>query len=273
MNPFTGFHVTVRGASHIRHNTDCQDYSKSACFGNAAAAAVADGHGDVRYFRSGTGARFAVEAALKSVREFVKRENSETLKNADEKFDQLKKNIILNWNRKVARHYSSHPFSPEELKPLSERRRSFLEGGKLIESAYGTTLIVSAVGPDYWFGMQLGDGDCFAFNRDGTVSSVPREDSLVGNVTTSLCESDAFYHFHHIYCAGSPAAIIMSTDGVKNSFSSFSCYRDFMEKIVSEFSSSSCQTTKKNLMEFLSEMTEKGSGDDLSVAGVLSSAY
>ena len=66
-----GFHVTVRGASHVRQGAKCQDYSKTMRFDSSAAAAVADGHGDVRYFRSGVGSRFAVEAALAAIREFL----------------------------------------------------------------------------------------------------------------------------------------------------------------------------------------------------------
>ena len=73
------FHVTVRGAAHIRKKTVCQDYSRSVLFGTSAAAAVADGHGDIRYFRSALGSHFAAEAALKAVREFVKRVNAESI--------------------------------------------------------------------------------------------------------------------------------------------------------------------------------------------------
>ena len=267
---FIDFHVTVRGASHIRKGTACQDYSRSVRFENSAAAAVADGHGDIRYFRSALGSRFAAEAALKAVKEFVKREKRENLgENTEEKFGQLQKNIILNWNRRVAGHFAAHPFLEEELAPLSEHRRNLLRSGELVETAYGTTLIAAAVTPAYWFGIQIGDGDCFVVSGKGEETFVPKEDGLVGNVTTSLCEPDAFYRFHHIFREGMPAAVVMSTDGVKNSFSAGAHYRNFMEKIVLEFSEGRYSETETSLREFLSEMTEKGSGDDLSVAGVI----
>lgn len=270
MNSFLHFHVTVQGASHIRKNIVCQDYSKSIRFGTATAASAADGHGDIRYFRSDIGSRFAVEAALKAMKEFVTVENPEDIsKNVDEKICQLKKNIILNWNNKVNRHFFAHPFLEEELALLSENRRGHLENGKYIESAYGTTLIASVMAPTYWFGLQIGDGDCFAFHSDGTFASVPKESGLVGNLTTSLCEPDAIDKFHHIYQTQMPVSIVMSTDGVKNSFTTCENYRKFMQKIVTEFSAGPYKATKENLEKFLTEMTAKGSGDDLSVAGMI----
>ncbi len=263
------FDVTVRGAAHIRKETGCQDYSRSVLFGTSAAAAVADGHGDIRYFRSALGSRFAAEAALKAVREFVKREDAESISaRAEEKFGQLKKNIILNWNRRVAAHYDSHPFLEKELEPLSEHRRSLLQSGQMVESAYGTTLIAAAVTQNYWFGLQIGDGDCLTFLEDGTEINVPKAEGLIGNITTSLCEPDAFYSFHHAFGEGMPSAVILSTDGVRNSFSGEAHFRSFMGKVASEFSESRKKETEASLREFLSEMTERGSGDDLSVAGI-----
>lgn len=265
-----GFHVTVRGASHFRKGAACQDYSRSAVFGDAAAAAVADGHGDARYFRSAAGSRFAAEAAMKAVKEFVRRESAESLcGGAEEKLRQLEKNIILNWNRRVAAHYGKHPFLETELEPLSERRRSLLQSGGLVETAYGTTLIAAAAAPGYWFGLQIGDGDCFAVSPDGEETPVPKDGGLAGNVTTSLCEPDAFYRFHHVFRPEAPAAVVLSTDGVRNSFSSGEHYRSFMERVVSEFSGGRKEETESDLREFLAEMTERGSGDDLSVAGIV----
>lgn len=268
--PFYNFHITVRGAAHLRRKVPCQDFSGSAELQDAAVVAAADGHGDIRYFRSKLGARFAVEAALKAVSQFIRCEDTERFtENTDDKLNQLKKNIIFNWNRRVARHYKANPFSEEELVPLSEKRRTSLQNGEMVESAYGTTLIASAVTRSGWFGLQIGDGDCFALMNDGVISTVPREEKLVGNVTTSLCEPDAFYSFHHIFQQKVPLAVVLSTDGVKNSFSSGEKYHSFMEKVISEFSCGSTAQTKKDLKDFLSEMTEKGSGDDVSIAGII----
>lgn len=265
---FADFHVTVRGAAHRKKGTGCQDFSCSSCFGSCAVAAVADGHGDIRYFRSAFGARFAALAALGAVRTFLKREGPDDISgDAEAKFVQLKKNIILNWNRKVAAHYASHPFTEEELSPLSAHRREQLRNGKLVETAYGTTLIAAAVTPSFWLGLQIGDGDCFGVSGDQKIF-VPKEDGLIGNLTTSLCEPDAYYKFHHIFRREKPSVVVLSTDGVRNSFSSGAYYENFMNRVAGEFSVGAKKRTQTALGEFLSEMTKRGSGDDLSVAGI-----
>lgn len=265
---FVDFHVTVCGAAHKRKQAACQDFSCSDSFEGSSAAAVADGHGNHRYFRSGIGSRFAAVAALAAIREFLKREGPGDISGDTEaKLMQLKKNIILSWNRKVAAHYASHPFLEEELASLSERRREFLQNGELVETAYGTTLIAAAVTPDYWFGLQIGDGDCFGISG-GSKIFVPRESGLVGNVTTSLCEPDAYYKFHHVFQREIPDAVVMSTDGVRNSFASGEHYEKFMERVACEVTAGGKKDTEAVLGEFLSEMTERGSGDDLSVAGI-----
>ncbi len=271
--PRLDFHVTVRGAAHIRKGAACQDYSRTVRFGDCAAAAVADGHGDARYFRSAEGSRMAVEAALKAIREFLLRENeggTRSVHGTEEKMTQLKKNIILNWNRKVGGHLRRHPFREEELAPLSEARRGRLRQGSEIESAYGTTLIAAAVAPGFWFGMQIGDGDCFAEKADGTLEAVPRRPGLVANVTTSLCEPDAIDSFLHLYSEERPVSVLMSTDGVRNSFDSRESYMRFMRKVAAAFSAEPGGRTRRFLKSFLQDMTERGSGDDLSVAGVVS---
>jgi hypothetical protein len=262
------FHVTVQGASHKRKQQVCQDFSCSTHFGNCAAAAVADGHGDKRYFRSDVGSQFAASAAINAVREFVKREGRgfESC-DAEEKLGQLKKNIILSWNRKVAAHYASHPFMEEELSSLSEHRRELLRCGQLVETAYGTTLIVAAVTPYYWFGLQIGDGDCFAV-CEGEKVFVPKEKGLVGNLTTSLCEPDAYFKFHHIFRPQPPSAVVLTTDGVRNSFSSGEYFADFMDQVIRQFSAGRKKKTSAELKSFLADMSERGSGDDLSVAGI-----
>jgi serine/threonine protein phosphatase PrpC len=263
-------HVTIRGAGHIKKRAICQDYSKSYSLKDSAAAAVADGHGDIRYFRSASGARFAVESALKAIRVFVRSERNPGPDSVmDEKMAQLKKNIILNWNLRIKKHLAEHPFTDEELAPLSETRRNFLKNGNYVETAYGTTLIAAAATPFYWFGLQIGDGDCIAAMEDGTLRSIPKENGLVANITTSLCEADAIEKFHHICSTEKPASILLSTDGVKNSFRTQKNYLDFMQKIVQTFQDEGNCATQKYLKEFLRDMTANGSGDDLSIAGII----
>src|SRR5436305_13472733 len=75
---FAGWRVggaSVRGASHVRASLPNQD--SFACWAEAgtspagAVVAVSDGHGSTRHFRSETGSKLAVEAALEIIREFA----------------------------------------------------------------------------------------------------------------------------------------------------------------------------------------------------------
>ncbi|MBR4504145.1 MAG: protein phosphatase 2C domain-containing protein [Candidatus Methanomethylophilaceae archaeon] len=57
------------GKSHYACGLPCQD--SSGCISDEwfSAAAVSDGHGGSRYFRSNVGSRIAVDCALEAVRE------------------------------------------------------------------------------------------------------------------------------------------------------------------------------------------------------------
>lgn len=271
--PLLSFHVTVRGAAHLRQGRECQDFSGCARMGEAAAAAVADGHGDIRYFRSALGSRFAVESALEAVRALMKCGGACAGRaDAEDEMAQLKKNVILKWNHKVRRHLRGHPFLEEELAPLSEGRRARLCRGEDAESAYGTTLIAAAVAPEFWFGLQIGDGDCVAGMGDGSLRIVPKEEGLAGNWTTSLCEPDAIDKFHHLFSRERPVSVALTTDGVRNSFSSEEYYMSFIRKVIGAFAERKLLRTRRELEAFLREMTRRGSGDDLSVAGLIDGA-
>ena len=62
---------STRGASHLRTGLPNQDSLGTWCdkTGGRALAVVSDGHGSARHFRSDTGSRLAVEAAMSVLRE------------------------------------------------------------------------------------------------------------------------------------------------------------------------------------------------------------
>lgn len=68
-------------------------------------AAVADGHGSRKHFRSGTGAELACDAL---------RETLERL-GADAEPQMLKDAIVARWRERVRAHLAAQPFTPEEL--------------------------------------------------------------------------------------------------------------------------------------------------------------
>lgn len=102
---------------------------------------------------------------------------------------------------------------------------------------------------------------------------MPKEEGLIGNITTSLCEPDAYYKFHHIFGLEKPSAVVMTTDGVRNSFASREYYTDFMDQVIRQFSAGRKKKTSAELKSFLADMSERGSGDDLSVAGITETSF
>ena len=71
MERIVSFHKTAHGYRHIQNNQPCEDASTSCQdkAGRFFVAVVADGHGQDRSFRSGTGAACAAEIALNFLKE------------------------------------------------------------------------------------------------------------------------------------------------------------------------------------------------------------
>ena len=67
---YVGLSEAVRGASHVESNTVCQDYADYKITDSYAVAAVADGHGSKKHFRSDFGSKAGVEVAIKAVDEY-----------------------------------------------------------------------------------------------------------------------------------------------------------------------------------------------------------
>ena len=67
---FGGFSHSVTGASHTATGLICQDHSAYEVNEYYSIAAIADGHGSKKYFRSHLGSEFAVKAALETIKRF-----------------------------------------------------------------------------------------------------------------------------------------------------------------------------------------------------------
>lgn len=129
-------------------------------------AVVSDGHGGCDYVRSQIGSAMACEAAVKNIRRLFENISPEAfLAEPDMMLIQLEAAIINDWNESVRSHYEANPFTEEELDCVSEKAGASYRSGHRIERAYGATLIAAAVTRDYWFGIQIGDGKCAAFDE------------------------------------------------------------------------------------------------------------
>jgi serine/threonine protein phosphatase PrpC len=265
MFDYASFNSTYIGASHIRRGTKCQDASLSLSEKGSAIAAVADGHGSEAYFRSDIGAHFAAETAVSAAADFIKKITPDMLTDVasvNKQLIQLEKCIIMRWGDMVAEHAKQFPFTDEE--------QALFESTKdEIYSVYGTTLIAAAVTPSYWFAFQIGDGKCAALSDGLWTEPVPWDEKCFLNATTSICDRRAVDEFRHYFSGTLPAAVFLCTDGVCDSYGSADDLFLVYSKTAETFARSGFARTKKTVERMLPAITSKGSGDDVSLAGIV----
>jgi hypothetical protein len=282
---------SVRGASHLRSglpNQDAIKFISETGMGIPVILAVSDGHGSLSYFRSDTGSRLAVEAACEVGTQFLKDyEGKESVE--DIKFkDVICREIVKCWLNKVKLDIKDRPFTPEEeiirektgdpLKrtEIQRFRPSASEGiSENLILPYGSTVITIIVTWKYILYLQLGDGDILTVTAEGDVHRpISRDVRLIANETTSLCLPIAWdeFKFHYQPIEHSqPALILVSSDGYANSYTDNKSFEkvgtDILTMIQSEKDGveKGIERISDNLDAWLTETSDKGSGDDISV--------
>ncbi len=263
------FHAITRGSSHILTDKPCQDCVASHYTKDYAIGIVADGHGSDRYFRSERGARFAVEITTTTLQELLSStKNMKQLPKGDWQ-KQIATSIISRWNDRIEQDRAEEAFTDEELGRLTDADRQEIEAGRW-QLAYGTTLIAAVLTRECLFGLQIGDGKCVAVDAAGQMQQpIPWDERCFLNRTTSLCDNDAISLFRFVYTKKDlPMAVFIASDGVDDTYTTderlyafyqtlWKMLRDNPDKAVAD------------LQDFLPRMTEQGSHDDISIAGVL----
>ena len=254
------FNTTCIGASHVKEKKPCQDFSASISNPKYAIAAVADGHGGEEYFRSARGARFAVESAMSCIEEFLLT-NDNLLNNVDEALKALEASILISWHEKILNDIKKNSVK------IEQKCRDFF-------SPYGTTMIAAAFTRFNWFAIQIGDGKCVVINNDKSVSQpIPWDERCLLNQTTSLCNEEAGGNFRHFYSKEKPLAVFLGSDGIDDSFpvnKNEEYLASFYQGIYNNFEKESFKKGAKQLHKMLPFFTKKGSGDDVSIAGIIS---
>ena len=265
---FKAFHMSERGESHLHDGRVCQDSSASFSDECGTVAVVSDGHGGCDYVRSQIGSAMACEAAVKNIRRLFENISPEAfLAEPDMMLIQLEAAIINDWNESVRSHYEANPFTEGELDCVSEKAGVSYRSGHRIERAYGATLIAAAVTRDYWFGIQIGDGKCAAFDEAGICTQpIPWDEKCFLNKTTSICGSDALRDFRHFYSEKIPTAVFMGSDGIDDSFKNEEDMYDFYKTILYAFSISDYTQAVDELKAYLPRLSKEGSADDVSIA-------
>ncbi len=286
---------SCQGESHIATGKVCQDYSYSQVYENGnAIAIVCDGHGGKRYFRSDIGAKIAAEVAEQKVKFFIEeigadllagktftqyaslseqisKQDFDKVSQAERAFRQLFGSIIYEWNTIVAEHAASNPITEEEKVGLEDRWIADFENGRSLEKVYGCTLIVYASTPSFWIAFQIGDGKCFAFDKNGDWSEpIPWDERCFLNKTTSICDSCAIDEFRCCFDGSGnfPIAIILGSDGIDDSFGAESNQANFYVQILKSIVKEGEEVTQTEIETTLPQLSKIGSQDDMSIAMV-----
>ncbi len=272
MTDYRAFNLTVIGASHIKNGTVCQDCSQSCEKTECRLVVVCDGHGGADYFRSDRGSKLAAVAFMDCM------ENPDLIaalsaaaaeKQRQSRMEQLIKSIIARWNSLVEQDMRQHPFDEDELSGVSEKARRRYEAGERLQAAYGTTLIGAVLAENFWLGLQIGDGKCVVVSETGEFTQpIPWDEECFLNVTTSLCDENAAKEFRFCFSSTLPAAVFIGSDGIDDCFAGNERLYDFYRVTLKSFAETDEETAIAQLKEYLPTLSEKGSGDDMSV-GIL----
>lgn len=252
---------------------ECEDYSLSFGDDNLSVAVICDGHGDKNCFRSALGAKIGCEIAVKKARQFQQYLSKDLgCENTD--FDillhELAEDIVNLWRQSVLFDAQENPFTEEELTPLSANVQEIYRNHQRMEKAYGCTLILAVIMQDYWYALQIGDGKCVALYDDGVyVESIPAdEENCVGNRSTSICGSHALEDFRHYWSQIKPLAVYVSSDGIEESFDEKGLF-NFYYSITHWVQNDGKEMAERQIEDLLPKISEGGSGDDVSIAGIV----
>lgn len=206
--------ATERGAAHRAAGLPNQDAVAVVTLdGGGIVAAVADGHGHGRHFRSARGARLAVSIACQAAEDLAAGPHG--LPGAGEAVTELRRalvpGIVDQWRAAVERDVAAEPFTGAE---EAVRRDDD------ITIPYGTTLLLAIGTADRLLLAQIGDGDIVCIRPGGAaLLAVPGDPLLDGRHTTSLCSAGAAGSFRvaGVDLAGTPLlGALLATDGYGN---------------------------------------------------------
>ncbi len=268
---YSGYKV---GASHIAKNMGCEDYAATFENEKVSIAVISDGHGDRKCFRSAQGAHIACDVSIDCVRRMI--ESSENacdslIKSPDRIITELEREIIRKWNKGVDNDLNLHPITDEELEGFSEDTVEAIRSGHSLNKIYGCTLIMCVVIEGFWFGIHIGDGKCVVSMNNGLYSQpIPwDEEGCVGNRSTSICNSNSFAGFRYYYGNDVPTGLFVASDGVDESFDESGLNRCYYT-LGYWVQTLQREELDQKMEELLSQVTNNGSGDDVSIACILS---
>lgn len=212
------YSASARGALHDTAGLPNQDstyyLAPSAPGGGSLCAAVADGHGDQRHFRSSRGSQLATSIACTVAMRHASEIGGLNQAAVVEEFagTAIVAEVVDRWNEAVLDDLSQFPLTRPESTAMTEG------GGATVP--YGSTLLLAVISGTWLVLLQIGDGDILIIGSDGkTVVPVPGDPLLDGRITTSLCSSSAVHLFRSAVVdleRTDVVAVVLASDGFGN---------------------------------------------------------
>lgn len=284
---------TVRGTSHERAGTPNQDaiVCTTRDQDRVVIAAVADGHGSRKCFRSDRGSRFATAAANRALDElaaaYIAGDGGTPPPSTTAELHQfvqsdMLRRIVNYWRHDVDRDLVGEPISATELEPLSPSDQEAVSGNAF--AAYGTTLVAALLTPSHAVYLQLGDGDILVVADVGCEAGrpLPPDPRSFANETASLGAADAStsrrpggepagpwgdFRVRVVpVTADPPALVLLTTDGYPNAFVADAGFQKAATDLLAFGREHGWDFVKRELRGWLEEASRQGSGDDVTVA-------
>jgi serine/threonine protein phosphatase PrpC len=187
----------------------------------------------------------------------------ENIREQDRLFCQLFACIYMQWCDAIQKDADDNPFT--------EFEKGCLKNAKIVK-AYGTTLMAFVRTPLYWFAFHIGDGKMVACNRNMEwFEPVPWDCNCFLNMTTSLCNSNPIPMFRYAFSGKGdfPSAVILGSDGLDDSWVTMDNLQNFYSQTLSIFNDLGEEKAVKELNDYLPVLSQKGSRDDMSMAGIV----
>ena len=139
-------------------------------------------------------------------------------------------------------------------------------------SLYGTTLLGMLITDSFVFSFQIGDGDISVVTKD-EVAPIVEPEKFLGTETHSLSKPDAWRKAvasvrRREMEIEEPYMYILSTDGFANSYTSDVEYQKTCKDYLQMIQEHGADTVQANLKNWLTETSELGCGDDITVVMV-----
>jgi serine/threonine protein phosphatase PrpC len=272
---------SVQGASHSARGVPNQDAIDwwQADGDLPLILAVADGHGSARSFRSQLGAQLAVATAIDILRNFLLDQSGDlalsVIKGRAE--ERLARELVRAWRDRVEAHLAENPFTSADLAQLEKSGTKALQAvGANPLLIYGATILSVLVTETYIVYLQLGDGDILTISADAEVARpIVKDSRFLANETTSLCMADAAHEMQigfEAIVAHAPALILLCTDGYANSFRDDAGFLKIGTDLSEIIRTEGLNAVKANLVGWLNQASQQGSGDDITLGIVCQAA-